>query len=275
MNHAPLELQAVVLGLVQGLCEFLPISSSAHLVVLPELLGWPYLGKAFDVALHAGTLLALVLFFRMELRELWKGLQRLIYTCGRAQDPQARLVKLLLVGSVPAALAGFFLDDLVEPYLQGLLPVALFSIFWGIVLGWADNSSTHSNSIKLLTSRDAFCIGCAQAAALLPGTSRSGATITAALFLGLSRPEAARFSLLLSIPVIAGATLFKGLELEIGNFEHDKLRLVLLGVTTSAIAGGICLKRFLSYLEQGSFRPFVVYRVSFGVALLSWLLTKC
>jgi undecaprenyl-diphosphatase len=267
-----LELQAALLGLVQGICEFLPISSSAHLVVLPEVLGWTYLGKGFDVALHAGSLLALGHHFRGELKGLGRAAQRLIFSVGRARDPEARLVKLLAVGSLPAALAGFLLDGLWQPSWQGLVPIALFSIVWGVLMGWTDGQTgRRAASIKTLSVKAAFLIGCAQAAALLPGTSRTGMTIMAALLLGLSRFEAARFSLLLSIPVILGATLFKGWEMAmLAGYEGLPWRVVLVGVGCSTLAGALCLRRFLSYLEYGTLRPLAAYRVLFGAAVLGY-----
>ena len=275
MSPPPVELQAFVLGLVQGVCEFLPISSSAHLVVLPEVLGWPYLGKAFDVALHLGTLIALVTAFRRDLVRLGRASQRLIFCAGRAEDPDARLVQLLVVASIPAAVAGFLLDDLVETHLQGLAFVGALSILWGMAMGWADLRGGKNKGIGSLTPLATFGIGCAQATALLPGTSRSGATITAALLLGLSRAEAARFSLLLSIPIVAGATLFKGwsMSVAVGQLNHTPLPTLLIGITASACTGRLCLTRFVAYLEYGDLRPFARYRVAFGLAVLGWILS--
>jgi undecaprenyl-diphosphatase len=242
-------------------------------VVLPEILGWPYLGKAFDVSLHVGTLLALLAHFRHELLTLWMAAQRLVFTAGKAQDPEARLVKLLLIGSIPAAVAGFFLDGLVESHLQGLLPVALLSIAWSVALGWADSGdgSKRTGCVGSLTPRLAFLIGLAQATALLPGTSRSGVTITMALLLGLTRLEAARFSLLLSIPVVAGAALFKGWDCLGSLASAETARAVMIGIGVSAFAGSLCLRRFLAHLERGDFKPFVIYRIMFGFLLLAWL----
>lgn len=276
MSPPPVEFQAAILGLVQGVCEFLPISSSAHLVVLPEVLGWPYLGKSFDVALHLGTLVALVTSFRRDLVRLGRASQRLIFRAGRAEDPEARLVQLLVVASIPAAVAGFLLDDLVEAHLQGLAFVGVFSILWGMAMGGADQRGGKNKEIGSLTPFEAFVIGCAQATALLPGTSRSGATITAALLLGLSRSEAARFSLLLSIPVVAGATLFKGWSTAaaIVQMNHMPLRALLIGITASACAGRLCLTRFVAHLEHGDLRPFARYRIAFGLAVLGgWILS--
>lgn len=273
MSSPSLEFQAVVLGLVQGVCEFLPISSSAHLVVLPEVLGWPYLGKSFDVALHVGTLGALLAHFREELRGLGRAAQRLVFSSGRASDPQARLVKQIAAASLPAAVAGFLLEDLVEPYLQGLLPVAVLAIVWGVLLDYADRPSAGRPALTVRTMGygQALLVGGAQALALLPGTSRSGVTMMAALLLGLPRVEAARFSFLLSIPVVAGAALFKGWSSFREPWPPGMGAALLLGIAASAAAGHLCLGRFLGYIERGGFRPFALYRVGFGVALLSWL----
>lgn len=272
MSSPPLELQAIILGLVQGVCEFFPVSSSAHLVMLPEILGWPYLGKGFDVALHAGTLLALVAHFRQELAALGRAAQRLLFHAGRASDPEARLVQLLVLASGPAALAGFLLDDIVEAHLQGPSAIALFSIGWAAIMGWVDGRASTDRDIRSLTPVTALAIGCAQASALLPGTSRSGATISAALALGLTRSEAARFSLLLSIPVVAGAALFKGWSSAAVPRDGSQALVVALGVIASALAGGFCLPRFVAYLEHGDLRPFVRYRLAFGLVTLGWVL---
>jgi undecaprenyl-diphosphatase len=277
---APVELQAAILGVVQGLTEFLPVSSSAHLVVVPKLLGWDYLGKGFDVALHVGTLLVLLEHFRDDLPPLWRGLQRLIFLAGHAPDRDARLAGLLVVGSIPAAIAGLLLEDLVEPYLQGILPIAVFSILWGALLGWADGhrdraDRQHRPVARLaaeLSGREAFSVGCAQACALLPGTSRSGVTTTAGLLLGLDRLESVRFSLLLSLPVIAGAALFKalfGCEPAL-HAQADWLALAI-GVAASWLAGRACLTAFIRYLTTGNFAPIARYRVAFGISLLLWV----
>lgn len=270
MNPPPAEIQALVLGTVQGLTEFLPISSSAHLVVIPAILGWPYLGKGFDVALHAGTLWALVKVLQPQLLVLWQALQRWIATTGRARDGDTQLLGYIALGSLPAAVAGFLLDPLLEPYGQGLLAVALLSIAWGGLLAWAE-SRPASSLPSALDARTAWLIGCAQAAALLPGTSRSGATITIALILGLSRPQAAQFSLLLSVPVVAGATLYKVLG---GGLQGDLEWWLpaLVGAVASAWVGQRCLRSFLETLVHRSLSPFAWYRIAFGTLTLGWFL---
>lgn len=270
MTPPPLEVQGAILGVVQGVTEFLPISSSAHLVALPKILGWPYLGKTFDVALHLGTLSALLSHYRSDLSDLFRAAQRLLYRMGRPADRQEKTVLFLAVATVPGALGGFLLDGLVEVYLHGLAVVAVASIVWGGLLAWADRKAAESTVGQLGISR-ALVIGLAQMAALFPGTSRSGATMTAGMALGMKRAEAARFSMLCSIPLIAGAVLYKGGGL-LGNWPAGELlRAMAAGALASALVGRICLRGFLRYLDTGSFRPFAFYRIGFGATLLLWL----
>ncbi len=273
MTPPPLEIQGAILGIVQGVTEFLPISSSAHLVALPKVLGWPYLGKTFDVALHFGTLSALLNHYRADLADLLRASQRLLFRMGRPADSQEKTVLLLVVATVPGALGGYLLDGLVEAYLHGLAIVAGVSVVWGGLLAWADSKAANGQVGQLGWSR-ALMIGLAQMAALLPGTSRSGATMTAGMALGMRRAEAARFSMLCSIPLVAGAVVYKGGGL-LGNWPStEMLRAMATGAIASALVGRVCLRGFLTYLESGSFRPFALYRVIFGAVLLLWLLWR-
>lgn len=277
MSEIPLILQAVILGIMQGLAEFLPISSSAHLVFIPQILGWSYLGKAFDVALHFGTLMALFVVFKDDIYALLRGTRNLVLPPANAKAEETRLVKLLIVGCIPAGVLGLSFDDLIEAKFGNLYFVAAMLIVWAILLELADkkqstedSDGTSARTMTDLTFLDAIIIGCAQAAALMPGTSRSGSTITTALFLGFSRTEAARFSFLLSLPVVAGASLLKGIKLFSDPSTAEILGPLLVGILTSAVSGFICIKYFLKYLKQNSFRPFVVYRILLGLFLLSW-----
>lgn len=265
-------LQAAVLGLMQGLAEFLPISSSAHLIIIPDILGWPYLGKAFDVALHFGTLLALFVVFKKDLLAILRGTRNLIAPPADADEKETHLVKLLIVGCIPAGVIGLAFEDYIEEKLGGLLFVAAMLIVWGLLLEVADRKQAgeEGRTIADLTYRDAIIIGCAQAAALMPGTSRSGSTITLALFLGFNRTEAARFSFLLSLPVVAGASLLKGIKLATDTGTLEILDQLLVGILVSAVSGFLCIKYFLRYLRTNSFRPFVVYRIVLGLFLIGW-----
>lgn len=270
MTPPPVEVQGAILGVVQGLTEFLPISSSAHLVALPQLLGWPYLGKTFDVSLHLGTLIALGVHYRAEVQELGLAFARLVFRCGKPQGEWERICVLLAVASVPAAIGGYLLDGLVERYLQGLALVATVSLVWGALLAWADRRASNLR-VRELTWPEAAVIGFAQMAALLPGTSRSGATLTAGTALGLSRAEAARFSMLCSLPLVAGAVLYKGLGLIAERPDPQMLRAMLLGTLASAWVGRLCLRGLLRYLQSGSLQLFALYRWAFGLGLLLWL----
>ena len=275
MTEIPQILQAAILGLMQGLAEFLPISSSAHLVIIPEILGWPYLGKAFDVALHFGTLMALVVVFKADVLAILRGTRNMVLGKFMSFDDnrpeETRLVQLLVVGCIPAAVIGLKFEDVIEAKLGGLYFVAAMLIAWGILLQLADRKKTVAErSIPDLTFKDAIIIGCAQAAALMPGTSRSGSTITMALFLGFSRTEAARFSFLLSLPVVAGASLLKGIKLASDPNTAQILGPLLVGILVSAVSGFLCITYFLKYLRTHSFLPFVIYRIVLGLFLIGW-----
>ena len=274
MTEVPQLIHAAVLGLMQGLAEFLPISSSAHLVIIPEILGWPYLGKAFDVALHFGTLLALFVVFKDDVVILLRGTKNLFMRSPDAKPGESSLVLKLIVGCIPAGVIGLAFEDVIEEKLGGLLFVAAMLIGWGILLELADRkqNTEGGRTLEDLTFRDAIIIGCAQAAALMPGTSRSGSTITTALFLGFTRTEAARFSFLLSLPVVAGASLLKGIKMANDPSTVEILGPLMVGILVSAVSGFLCIKYFLKYLRNNSFRPFVIYRIVLGLFLISWAL---
>lgn len=262
--------QAAVLGVLQGLSEFLPVSSSAHLVILPQLLGWPYLGKAFDVALHFGTLLALVSTFERELQAVYRGTLGSMGLEPEASPEDRRLAQLIAIGSIPVAVLGFLLESVVEEHLGGLLTVACALILGGVLLYRVDRRSVAlDREVHQLTARDAVLIGLAQALALIPGISRSGATITTALALRLHRAEAARFSFLLSFPVIAGATIFKALKLGWPGGGTEMLMPVLVGIACAWGSGYLCLRGFLRYLQSASYTPFALYRVGLGIFLIA------
>ncbi|GGO82161.1 undecaprenyl-diphosphatase 1 [Marinobacterium nitratireducens] len=256
--------QAAMLALIQGLTEFLPISSSAHLILPSQLLGWPDQGLAFDVGVHVGTLAAVVFYFRRDLTALigaW-----LASLAGR-RSTEAALAWYLALATVPAVLAGFFLNDLIEHYARSILVIAGTTLIFGVLLWYADSRRTESRRLDTLGLRDAVTIGLAQALALIPGTSRSGITITAGLMLGLERQAAARFSFLLSIPIILGAGLFKGMDLyKAGSVESWEL--VGFGALLAAVSAWVCITLFLSWLNRIGMLPFVIYRLALGVALL-------
>ena len=259
--------EVVVLALVQGLTEFLPISSSAHLILPSQVLGWPDQGLAFDVAVHVGTLLAVIVYFRRDIYQLIVAWLRQV--SGKGSSQEARLAWYVILATIPAGLAGVLGNNWIEANLRSALVIALATIGFGVLLGVADRK-TGSRGMEKLDLKDAVTIGLAQAVALIPGTSRSGITMTAALFLGLTRDTAARFSFLLSIPLIMAAGLLKGLEL-VKTGTESQWDIIGVGSLISALSAYACIHFFLAFLEKISFMPFVIYRLILGVLLLGWV----
>ncbi|MFQ5480784.1 MAG: undecaprenyl-diphosphate phosphatase [Thermodesulfobacteriota bacterium] len=262
---------ALILALIQGVTEFLPISSTAHLVILPRLTQWPDQGLAFDVALNTATWLAVVLYFRSDLLRLTRGFfhsiaGRRYRTIGGNQD--GRLAWMMLFATIPVGLAGFFAHDLVAGRLRTLPVVALSSIIWGIVLFIADRRRGRREIRAMGWGAVAF-IGIAQAVALIPGTSRSGITITAGLFTGLSRSAAARFSFLLSVIVGALAGSMEGLKLFQAGLDTPWMPLIA-GFVVAFISAYIVIHLFLKFITRASMTVFVLYRVALGILLLTF-----
>lgn len=258
-------LQTIVLALVQGITEFLPISSSGHLVLSSQVLGWPDQGLAFDVAVHLGTLIAVVTFFWRDIQALsvaWFG-----QFAGRKADEHTRLAWQIIVATIPAGLAGLIFKDFIEENLRSTFVVALTTVFFGLLLWVSDRRAAKAvRSLAELTLIGALIIGIAQALALVPGTSRSGITITAALFLGFSREHAARFSFLMAIPIIVlGAGLMTLDLLEQSQVDWSAL---IIGATISAISAYACIYYFLSFISRLGMLPFVIYRLVLGAVLL-------
>jgi undecaprenyl-diphosphatase len=257
-------IQIIVLALVQGFTEFLPISSSAHLILVPALTGWQDQGLAFDVAVHVGTLLAVVSYFRQEIVSMFFAWIDSLKT--RSLTPDGRLAWAVLLGTIPAGLAGLLLKDYIETELRSPLVIATATIGFGLLLWWADVKGKRQRGEYQVTWRDVLVIGISQALALIPGTSRSGATMTAGLFMGLTREASARFSFLLSIPLIFLAGGFQTLEL-IGAASPVDWTSLLLGVVLSAVSAYVCIHLFLKLLEQMGMLPFVIYRMLLGIGL--------
>lgn len=269
-------LQAVVLGIVQGLTEFLPISSSAHLIVVPLLLGWPQPGLAFDMALHLGTLVAVFSYFWHDLIQMAIALPRGLRNGRPLADPNSRLAIFLVLGSLPAGLAGLLFERAIterfytDQGLQGSLIVIAYTMIGLAALLWlAERRAASRRELKDVRFADALLIGLAQAAALVPGVSRSGSTITAGLSLGLSRPAAARFSFLLGLPIIFLAGLKQMFDLVRSGTVPGELLPFVVGFISSAIVGYLCIKALLRYLQVRSTTIFVVYRIFFGLFLLA------
>lgn len=256
---------AIWLALLQGLTEFLPISSSAHLILLPRLLGWADQGLAFDVAVHVGTLSAVLLYFRHELIAMTHDWFVSFHT--RELTPDARLAWAVIWGTIPAGVAGILLSDVAETWLRSPLLIAATTIAFGLLLWWADFQRKSTRDEHSLGWRDVLVIGLAQALALVPGTSRSGITITAGLMVGLSRQAAARYSFLLSIPIIVAAGALESRKLLEQSSPVDWFAMGL-GVTVSGISAYLVIHFFLKLIGQLSMLPFVLYRLALGVLLL-------
>lgn len=257
-------LQILILALVQGVTEFLPVSSSAHLILVPILTGWQDQGLAFDVAVHVGTLAAVVLYFRRELSKMtfsWLG-----SVTGRGMDADAKLAWAVLLGTIPVGLCGLLFKDLIEEHLRHPYVLATTTLLFALLLWWADARTRGERDEYSIGWLDILFIGLAQALALIPGTSRSGATMTAALFLGLSRQAAARFSFLLSIPVIVLAGGLSTLDyLETASI--DDMQPLMLGALLSGVSAYFCIHYFLKLLEKIGMMPFVIYRIVLAVFL--------
>ena len=244
----------IILALLQGLTEFLPISSSAHLILPSQLLGWPDQGLAFDVGVHVGTLLAVMFYFRQDLIRL---LQAWLRSLAGRSSAESRLAWWIILATLPAVMAGFAFNHLIETELRSILVIAATTLIFGALLGWADWFRKEQRDMAQLTLKDACIIGLAQAIALIPGTSRSGITITAGLMLGLKRQAAARFSFLLSVPVILGAGLLKTVDLIQSPEPHWAG--VIMGTVIAGVSAYACIHLFLSWLDRIGMQPFVIY----------------
>jgi undecaprenyl-diphosphatase len=257
-------IEAIVLAVVQGLSEFLPISSSGHLVLVPHFLGWPDQGLAFDVAVHVGTLIALLAYFRRELTAM-AGAWLRSFT-GR-HDRGSRLAWQILVGTVPVGLAGLCFGDYIERHLRQPLFVAGTLTVFGLLMYAADRFGRGTGDEYGLSWSQAIAIGMAQALALMPGTSRSGVTMTAARALGLSRSGAARFSFLLAVPGIGAAGLYEGMKL-LGSDAPVDWAPILTGMLFAALSGVACIHFLIRFIERIGLLPFTIYRLALAAVIL-------
>lgn len=260
-------LQLAVLAVVQGLTEFLPISSSGHLILVPHLLGWPDQGLTIDVAAHVGTLAAVLIYFWRDVLQMTAGLLRLVR--GRF-DPGARLALYLLVATIPALVVGYLVDRYAAESFRSVTLVASTMIGFAVVMYVADRSGLTVRRIEHMTLGQAIIIGFAQTIAFIPGTSRSGITMVAARFMGYERVEAARFSFLLSIPAISAAGIWKGYGLyrEGGDAGLGDASIV---AALAAVTGVFAIAILMRLLPRWGFTPFILYRFAFGAALFAWI----
>lgn len=291
------ELQAMILGLVQGLTEFLPVSSSAHLIIVPWLFGWEPPGLAFNAAVHLGTLAAVIIYFWRDLIAMLVALPLALrhpVALLKAPDPtrprivssperdqEARLALLIAIGTVPGVVAGLVGQGAIAALYhpgggvpdRAIVMVAIALMALAALLWAAERTAAHQRRMTHLTWRDAVTIGLAQAAALIPGVSRSGATLTAGLFQGMNRADAARFSFLLGVPIVAAAG-GKGLvDVFSAGMDAAEIRVFAAGMTASALAGLAAIWWLLRYLQRASTRIFILYRFGLGIGLLSLVLT--
>lgn len=277
-------LRAFILGAVQALTEFLPISSSVHLILVPWLFGWEPFGLAFDAALHVGTLLAVVLYFRSDLllmaRGMLAGLPQIVR--GRQPDEQMGRIGLwIIIASIPAGIVGLLAESTIDDYFHqdpisrtALALSAVVLIVMGLVLYAAERYGRRQGQGRTfadLRFRDAMLVGLAQAAALLPGVSRSGSTITAGLFSGLERPVAARFAFLLGVPIVAAAGAKQMLDLVREGIPADERGVFIVGVLTAFAIGYLTIAGLMQYIQRRSINVFVVYRVMLGISILTLL----
>ena len=256
-----------ILALIQGLTEFLPISSSGHLIIFPKLLNWQDQGITIDVAVHAGSLLAVLIF-------LWRDIGRILLELGQLARPgrpsAPPLLHLLLVASVPVIVVGFLVSTVMQDLTRNIEVIGWSTLLFGILLGFSDRIGMTLNRFQHMRYFDALLIGLAQILALIPGASRAGVTITAARFLGYERASAARFSLLLAIPAILGASVLKGLDIFLSNNVNLGIDfLIAAGISFCAALASISI--MMKWLNRAGFMPFVVYRIIMGALLLAWV----
>ncbi|MDO8885437.1 undecaprenyl-diphosphatase UppP [Candidatus Oleimmundimicrobium sp.] len=259
--------QAVILGIVQGITEFAPISSSAHLVLIPDLMGWAQPDLSFDVMLHLGTLTAVICFFRSEISELFIAFVNGFKKKTARQKPECQLAWLIIIGTIPAIFIGLLFQDFFEGLFSNPLTVSLLLMVTGTFLWISEAASKKLRVLDDISLSDTLIIGLAQGCAIAPGISRSGATIAAGLFRGLNRDSAARFSFLLAIPIILGAVILKTGDF-ICLYGEQKSMPLLAGFLAAAVSGYLCIKYLLNYLKKGRLTIFAYYCWFVGAAFL-------
>ena len=256
---------SIVLGAVQGLTEFLPISSSGHLVLLPDFFGWSYQGLSFDVALHAGTALALIIFFWKD----WVNIIKSAFSKGQNNKNEfpKNILWQILVATIPAGILGLLIDKYIENHFHSVVFIAFNFAFFGWLLWYTDRKAKNNTEPQKLTYKKSFLIGLSQSIALIPGVSRSGITLTASRWLGLPREEAARFSFILSTPIIIGAFLVK-----LPSMSGEDIHLSFwLGIVTATVFGLLAIKFLLNYLKKSDFSVFLWYRLGIAALAILWL----
>lgn len=258
--------RAVVLGVIQGLTEFLPISSSAHLAIFPKFFGWDDPGAAYTAVIQIGTELAVLLYFWRDIWTIGSGWVRGVFSAEARRAPEWRMGWFVIIGSVPIVLLGLLLQDAIDRDFRNLWVIGTTLIVLGVVLGIAERIGRKSSPIEDLTMKHAILLGLAQAGALVPGVSRSGATISMGLFLGYERAAATRYAFLLAIPAVVGAGIFK--LKDIGGDNTYGTGPTIVGTVVSFVVGLAVIHWLLKYVSTHSYTPFVVYRVGLGSLVL-------
>lgn len=261
-------IQIIILAIVQGLTEFLPVSSSAHLILVPMLLQWPDQGLVFDVAVHIGSLVAVLVYFRIEVMNLLVDWIKCL-TGGVSANSQ--LGWWIILGTMPAVIIGYLGKGIIESELRSPWIIATTTIVFGLLLWFADRCQSKQRSEYQLKLPDVLTIGFFQAIALIPGTSRSGITMTAGLLLGMTRQAAARFSFLLSIPIILASGVLQSVDL-FQSVQSIDWFVLILAVILSAVSASLCIHLFLGLIEKVGMLPFVAYRLLLGVVLIALLI---
>ena len=269
-------LQAIVLGLVQGATEFAPVSSSGHLILVPWILGWEAIGdvdlqKTFDVALHLGTLIGALIYFRHDVARYLAAWVRSI-GARRISTPDERIAWALVIGTIPGALVGALFEDVIQDRLGAPLLIAVMLVVFGVVLVVVDRVARSDRALETIGPRTGLALGTAQALALQPGVSRSGVTITAARALGLDRESAARFSFLLSLPIIAGAGIYKAIDVAGTGLQGFAAEFVA-GMAAAAVSGFVVIRWLLRYLRRHDFTIFLWYRIAVAVLVFLLIIT--
>lgn len=264
--------QALVLSIVQGITEFLPISSSGHLILVPHLMGWPDQGLLFDIAANTGTLLSVLVYFRKDVAELLSGFWRSLKERGVTGNPMGRMAWYLGWATIPAGIVGLLVKDTVATLARDPMLIAINAIVFGLLMGLADHMGKRQRRMDSFRLRDALLIGVAQALALNPGTSRSGITMTAGLFAGFDRETAARFSFLLSIPIGVMAGLLDVVDLYKASPTAGEWLFLGVGLIGSALSGILVIHWLLSWLRSHSLTVFMVYRLLLGAAIFALVL---
>lgn len=273
-------IQAVILGIIQGLTEFLPISSSGHLMLIPALTKWTYFGKYFDVALHLGTFISLIIYYRTEVVQLLTNLKDGLLNWSKIKtDEKLKLPWLILLTVIPGGLAGVFFEEAIEKILSSPAIAACCLIIFGILLCSAETHSANLQtedrpSSSKVSVKEALIIGTAQAIALIPGVSRSGITMTASMFLGMKKEQAANFSFLISMPIIGGAALYSAVKMFLKSPEAiSSMPLFLTGIIAASVSGYFVIRFLLNFIKTDSFKIFMYYRIVLGLIILGMFFT--